>query len=405
MRLRALPLVFSAAALAAFIGAAVFINTSEQHIANTRTAAHAFDAVVREATNGLAEFRVSEAAYVAAGQGVTFWMPKVAAAEDGVAKSMTALRSMATTDKAKTALDEAAAKAANFTALDRRARDYVKTGLPLMAGDVIFTDGAETAAFVLDQVNTARIAEQQAADTTEESQRKLEATALAAAAFVGLAAFAGIIIAAPRAAAAAPASAPQTQAISEPASTAAAHADDLLLRGGAEPESPSTYVTARPAGPVLRAASQLCTDLGRVSDVEELKELVGKAAELMDASGLMVWMSSPDGSELRPALSHGYQQEMLARLPPLARSADNAAATAYRTGQLQIVLARPGSSNGAVVAPLLSSDGCIGVISAEIRGGGETSESVQALAAIFAAQLAGVLHATPEVHEQRATGT
>src|SRR5471032_493897 len=104
MRSRALSLICSTAALAAFVGAAVFINASEQHIANTRTAAHAFDAVVREATNGLAEFRVSEAAYVAAGQGVTFWMPKVAAAKDGVAKSMTALRSMATTDKAKTVL-------------------------------------------------------------------------------------------------------------------------------------------------------------------------------------------------------------------------------------------------------------------------------------------------------------
>ena len=52
----------------------------------------------------------------------------------------------------------------------------------------------------------------------------------------------------------------------------------------------------------------------------------------------------------------------------ILRSADNAAAAAYRTGQLQIVLARPGESNGAVVAPLLSADGCIGALSAEIRG-------------------------------------
>ena len=78
----------------------------------------------------------------------------------------------------------------------------------------------------------------------------------------------------------------------------------------------------------------------------------------------------------------------------MRHSADNAAA-AFRTGQLQLVLARPGSSNGAVVAPLLSSEGCIGAFSAEIRGGGETSDSVQAMAAIFAAQLAAVLHAAP----------
>src|SRR5205807_1587589 len=153
-------------------------------------------------------------------------------------------------------------------------------------------------------------------------------------------------------------SAPDVQSVAEQPPVAS-NPDDLLLQ--ATPESPSKYVTARPAGPVLRAASQLCTDLGRVSDVEELNGLIARAADLMDASGLMVWMITPDGSELRPALSHGYPAEMLARLPPLARSADNASALAYRTAQLQIVLARPGSSNGAVVAPLLSSDGCVGV--------------------------------------------
>jgi hypothetical protein len=46
------------------------------------------------------------------------------------------------------------------------------------------------------------------------------------------------------------------------------------------------------------------------------------------------------------------------------------------------------------VAPLLSSDGPIGAFTAEIRDRGETSDSVQALSAIFAAQLAGVLSAS-----------
>jgi GAF domain-containing protein len=58
-----------------------------------------------------------------------------------------------------------------------------------------------------------------------------------------------------------------------------------------------------------------------------------------------------------------------------------------------------------VVAPILAADGCIGALSAEIRDGGETSDSVQALAVIFAAQLAGVLTVTApaeEIHETRA---
>ena len=86
---------------------------------------------------------------------------------------------------------------------------------------------------------------------------------------------------------------------------------------------------------------------------------------------------------------------MIARIPPVPRTADNAAAAAYRSGTLQIVLSRPGVSSGAVVAPILSADGCIGALSAEIRGSGETSELVQALATIFASHLAVVLAATP----------
>ena len=123
----------------------------------------------------------------------------------------------------------------------------------------------------------------------------------------------------------------------------------------------------------------------------------------MDASGLIVWLGSTSGADLRPVLAHGYSDTMLAKIPAVPRSADNAAAAAYRSGALQIVLTRPGTSPGAVVAPLLSPDGCIGALTAEIRDRGETSDSVQALAAIFAAQLVNMLGAAataPAVAEQ-----
>jgi hypothetical protein len=47
-----------------------------------------------------------------------------------------------------------------------------------------------------------------------------------------------------------------------------------------------------------------------------------------------------------------------------------------------------GSANGALVAAPVTADGCIGVLSAEMKGGSERDESSQALASIFAAQLA-----------------
>jgi len=346
MRSRAVQLVLSATAFAAVLAGSFFLYSFEQRISASRASERAFDAVVREAISNVAEFQT-----------------------DGVTKSLAALRSMATTEKGRAAIEEASAKAENFTEI----------------------------AAVLDQLHAARAAEQQAGDETEAAARKLQASAAAAVAVVTLAIIAAILMFAPL---------PTSEPVQLPLpSTDVVAANDLALRGSDEPATTTGYMTSRPAGPVLRAASQLCTDFGRVSDAEELRQLVGRAAELMDASGLIVWVAAAGSTQLSPALSHGYLPEMISRLPPLARSADNAAACAFRTSQIQIVLARPGESNGAIVAPLLSSEGCIGVLSAEIRGGGETSESVQALAAIFAAQLAGVLHSTPEAHEQRATGT
>ena len=162
--------------------------------------------------------------------------------------------------------------------------------------------------------------------------------------------------------------------------------------------SPSTPTSA--AAPVLAAAAQLCTDFGRVTDLTGLQGLIGRVADVMDASGLVVWLGSIAGADMRPVLAHGYSEQALGRMPPVHRSDENAAAAAYRTGTLQIVASREHRSPGAIIAPVLTADGCIGVLSAEIQGGGEASASVQALATIFASQLAGVL-ATTEDRQKR----
>src|SRR5262249_32621486 len=107
-------------------------------------------------------------------------------------------------------------------------------------------------------------------------------------------------------------------------------------------------------------------------------------------------LGSAAGADLRAVLAHGYSPQALARMPSVPRSADNAAASAYRSGAFQIVMSRPGNvTPGAIVAPILSAEGWGGGLSAEIKGGGEGSEAVQAVAAIVAAQLAGVLAVAP----------
>ena len=155
----------------------------------------------------------------------------------------------------------------------------------------------------------------------------------------------------------------------------------------------------------MKAAADLTTDVGRARDFQDLERLIGRVASMMDASGVVLWVGNTGGADLRAVLAHGYTPQMLARMPSVPRSGDNAAAAAYRTGSLQIVLSRPGGANGAVVAPILTADGCVGALSAEIRHGGETSETVQALATIFAAQLANVISPTADAAPESKTAS
>src|SRR5438552_475341 len=80
-----------------------------------------------------------------------------------------------------------------------------------------------------------------------------------------------------------------------------------------------------------------------------LKAWLTQAAEAIDATGLIVWVGSAAGADLRAVVAHGYSPQTLARIPSVPRSADNAAASAYRTGATQVVPARSTTERGALV--------------------------------------------------------
>jgi CHASE3 domain sensor protein len=381
-------------ALIAIAAAAFLLIGSEQQLNQHTASLRGFDQRARDASAALVDARVGQQAYVAAGQGAAFWFVKTAAAVQAATDELAALRQAAGA-AALTALDEASATVVEFSALDKRARDYLASGEQLMAGDIIFTEGSDAAATAVRQIETARMAQHQATDVESAATRRRQ-TVIAGAATGIVVLVVLVLVPVPRASATEPATlsilAPPAAAQPIPSTPVPVPVRTAPLRSHAQ-------------GSVLKAATDVVTEFGRVRDLDELTRVLGRAAEVMDASGLMVWMGSATGSDLRPVLAHGYSAKMIERIPPVPRSADNAAAAAYRSGTLQIVMSRPGGSSGAVVAPILAVDGCIGALSAEIRSGGETSDSVQALAAIFAAQLAGVLAtAAPaeEIQETRA---
>jgi hypothetical protein len=157
----------------------------------------------------------------------------------------------------------------------------------------------------------------------------------------------------------------------------------------AEPVSES-----KPAAANLSHAAQLCTDLARVADSRHLPGLLERTARVLDSAGIIVWVADPASNSLKPAMSFGYSDQVLSRMGNIHRDANNAVAAAFREGEMRMVDGGA-STSGALVMPLLTPDGCIGALSAEMKGGSERDESSQALATIFAAQLAALV--TPPV--------
>ncbi len=382
MRSRAARLTFSAAAWLSLAAAAVVLVTFERQTAAARAALRAFDDQARDAADSLSDLRVGQQAYVATGQGVGFWMPKVGATMDATAEAVTALRRSAVSPAALESLDDAAAAITELRGVDGRAREYLQNGQPLMAGDVIFTEGDQNAVLAAHSVEQARLAERQAVDAGEVARRRIEAAVIGAAG--GVAALAVLLLM--------PRTVPLGTEAPDSTGSRLTSSDTLSIKAIPAARLPDPTARRQPASPsALGAMARLCTDFGRVRDLDELQRLLSRTAELMDASGVVIWMGDPRGGDLRPMLAHGYAASVLARMPSVPRAANNAAAAAYRTGALQIVLAKSAASNGAIVAPILTQDGCIGSLSAELKGGAEVSDQNQAIAALVAAHLASIL--------------
>lgn len=405
MRSSATKLTLGLVAWIAFGAAAVFIAHSERQLADRRSALRAFDVVAREAAASLAGVKAAQQGYVAPGQGPGFWMARVDTLLEQLTARVDELRPVAAGSETAKTLVEVGETLGDLRAIDKRARQYLSTDQALMASDVIFSEGGETAAIAGRQVEAARQAEYGAFDAAESTVRRQQVYAASAA--VGLAALivaALVLVPAPVAAQAA---APRERAragveaatgpqLAEPAVPAVDIVPDEArparpARSGRPAEGPVSTDLPRETVPVLTATAELCSEFTRVHDLGELTRLLGRAAQVLDASGIVVWVGAPGAAMLRPVLAHGYSSHALARMPHVPRTGDNAAAAAFRTGKLQIVLTRPGHSVGALAAPMMTPNGCIGALTAEIKNGGEMSDGVQALSSILASQLAGIL--------------
>jgi hypothetical protein len=286
--------------------------------------------------------------------------------------------------------------------MDRRARQHAQNAQMLLASDLIFSDGLELTRRIAGHLETARQAERSERDARAAQIESRQAYVAGGAGLLLLLAVVGL--------AASGARHPESAVVddvrelfgprhSPSRARPAADASDAQLPGEPKiaeipaPPLPSAVHDAAPAT-TLRSVADICTDFARIMDPGELPGLLERTAALLDASGIIVWLGEVPGAPLRPALSFGYSQQALAKMPSITGDDAHATAVAYRTGRMEIVRTN-GTANGAIVAPLIASIGCVGVLSAEVRNGAECKAWLQALASIVAAQLAALVTPTP----------
>ncbi len=390
MRRRGLRLILVLGFVAAAGSAGYLTWTLQSREAATRAALAAYDAQAERTTRALAELGAALEAYVAAGQQTGFWAPKVTAALDVYGEAAAELARAAPGGTASLVPPD------DLAQLDLRTRQLVESGQALVASDLLFTDGLEMIRAAVGRVDEARHAARTAAAATlahvDRQTLYAAVAALAAALLV-------IVLLAPAGTPRAAAEAADTHFnVATPAHPPAdwdlrlgAALDARLDHPGKDREAaPPAPVAASPAVD-LTAAADLCSDLGRLADASTLPALLGRAAGLLGAKGLTIWLADPTG-RLYPGAAHGYSPQVLSRLGSLDPSGDNAAATAYRTSSAQTV-AGDNSHDGALVVPLMGVGGCIGVLAAEMEQGRERADGVRAVARIVAAQLATLIPA------------
>jgi hypothetical protein len=275
------------------------------------------------------------------------------------------------------ALDQVNEQLKTIVAVDGRSREYLEQGDGLLAADLIFSEGNDAVAAAVKTLRASDGLEQQGATTLRSDLERQQWGALAGIAVIWVA---GLVLLTP--------------------STKSSQDDRSFANLGLLDRTPTEDSETRPADPPadsprqpdLRLVADVCGALARTADADALRDALARAAGVLDARGIVVWIGA--GEQLFPALAHGYDERIVARLGPIPRNAANATAAAWRSAQMRTVPA-DAASLGAVAVPLSGVNGCVGVFAAELREGREQDPAIQAVAAVIAAQLATIVPAWP----------
>jgi hypothetical protein len=332
----------------------------------------------------IADIGAAQHMYVAPGQPAAAAFEQVASLIQRIHVDVQAVRPILASAESAELLTVITDSAATLVDADSSARSHYGSGETLWAAEVIFGQARETLATMTQAVRALQAAETRTQTAAHSELQRALATVVGAGAVlwaVGLLALAWI----PR---------QQIQQLdhnrASPESRGGAAKASSVTATAQVQTAPAPQSTPQPVD--LAAAANVCTGISRLNASSALPGLLARAAQVIDASGIIIWMGA--GEELFAAAAHGYDPRIIARLGSIRRSADNATATAWRTGEPGVVPGGAGAS-GAIVAPMFGPDGCIGVLAAEVRQGREGDTATRAVTVMLAAQLATVVTAWP----------
>ena len=344
---------------------------------------------LRAAEQSLANLGAAEASYIAAGQNAeaaNAWMATASSSAAELESAVANLNATSTSADAKTHYAAAAPLVQSVTAIDRKARGLIASGQMLVAADVVLIEGADTVKQLKAEFAAARDAEMAGFEKKATQLGWISIGGIAAVMLIGLL----LLVAAGRRS-----GHTETQtALSLNSEPAPVHP------APAAPAAPEHVSTFAPVQPDLSGAADLCVDLGVVQSSDQLTALMARAATILEAKGLVLWVSESGGGMLRPTIAHGYSDRVLQRMGTLSVDGDNVTSLAFRTRQPQVVRGSI-DGQGALAVPLISGSGCVGVLAAEVQGA-KPGDARFAIARIIAAQLSTLV--APSVSAEVSTG-
>ena len=383
--------IVAAVLVAAGVLGGFFVFTAHGRAAAIDAAAGDVAARLERMIATAGDIAATQHAYVAPGQPDQPWLERGAMLLQQFGQDAAAIRPLLKSTGAESAVGEIEKDFKSIVVIDGRARESLQEEQHLLAADLIFSEGHDTVSGLVAALRSLDASERQTSAAQRASIERQQWGAVGGVAVVWIV---GLFAMVPL-----------------PGSGTRDRAGSGLRDPGSERREPANHEPAntqtrdpRPADPGFRipdpgaasvdlaAAADVCGALARTTDTAALRTALAGAAALLDARGIIVWMGA--GEELFPALSHGYDERVVERLGPIPRNASNATADAWRTAQMRTV-ASDQMFDGALAVPLLGVNGCVGVLAAEMRHGGEEDPATRAVVTIIAAQLAGILPAWP----------